>query len=97
MTKSNPPRNEMTSSGNVLRVIPRQVFFFPNGIDPDNYEVNSYIHGGKLKKLKGLSKSDFDSIQAIEPPKEWDGEFISAIGHRAKDKSYTSLIMQKLK
>lgn len=80
-----------------FRTIDRQVFYFPDEINPQDYEVFKFIQGERADNLRGLSKDHFDSIQFVSMSKNANNgkEFIQAIGHRTKDKSFTVLIMRK--
>lgn len=96
ITPAKAERSPHTRS--VLRTIPRQVYYFPDEINPQDYEVFGFLEGATIGKCKGLSKLHFDTIQFINktthPIK--GGDFINAIGWRVKERTYSTLIMQRI-
>lgn len=81
----------------VLRIIDRQVFYFPEDVDPNEYEIVKYVNGDKICTHKGLNYAHFDQISYIDNSQNDINKnpFLHAMGYRIKEKRYTVLILQK--
>lgn len=47
-----------------FRTVPEQIFLnFPNGFDPNEWEVYGYLQGEELNKKKAVQLNHFDQIE----------------------------------
>jgi len=72
------------------RLVPERIMWFPRRINVNHLVITEYMHRGKIRKCKGLTPADFDSIQYVS---DSDG-VIHAIGYRIKERVHTVLIMK---
>jgi len=80
-----------------FRTIQPQIFYLIPGVDIFDYEVDGYLQGERVDKLKGLTIAHYDQIQIIRKSTNTNkgGEFLHGIGWRKKENQYTCLVLKK--
>lgn len=80
-----------------FREIPVQMLYFPEGINPEEYEIHRHVQG-EHNDNQQLKKEHFDCIQFVckSINSKNRKEFIHCVGSRRKEGSDVVLIMKKI-
>lgn len=80
-----------------FRTIRTPILYEIDGVDLKDYHIHGYLQGERVDKLQGLSISHFDQIQVVKRSTnaKKGGDFVHAIGYRAKENQFLILILKK--